>query len=90
MNNNSCMFSAQMSEVTAQLLDQINKNPRDRTLDLPFFFHYKLITSLKNNPSPRPGEGLPYRFQGNFAAMFVLHYWSRENFFCLKSLIALN
>ena len=90
MNNNSCIFNAQMSTVTAQPLDQINKNPRDRILDLPFFFHYKLITSLKNHPSPSPGESLPYRFQGNFAAIFVLNYWSRENFFCLKSLIALN
>ena len=24
------------------------QNPRDRTLDLPIFFHYKHITSLKN------------------------------------------
>ena len=36
------------------------------------------ITSLKNLPHPAPGESLPYWFQGNFAAMFVLNYWLRE------------
>ena len=28
------------------------QTPRDRTLDLPFFFRYKHIPSLKNLPSP--------------------------------------
>ena len=35
------------------------QNPRDRTLDLPFFFRYKHIPSLKNLPSPAPNESLP-------------------------------
>ena len=32
------------------------RNPRERTLDLPFSFRYKHITSLKNLPSPTPSE----------------------------------
>ena len=40
------------------------QNPRDRTLDLLIFFHYKHIPSLKNHPSPGPNESLPYVFQG--------------------------
>ena len=31
---------------TLQLLNQNKQNPRDRTLDLPFFFCYKHLTSL--------------------------------------------
>ena len=54
------------------------QNPPDKTMDLPFFFRYKDIASLKNVPSPAPSESLPYWFQGNFAAMFVLNYWLRE------------
>ena len=54
------------------------QNPRDRTLDLPIFFRYKHITSLKNLPSPAPNESLPYWFQGNFAASFVLKFCLRE------------
>ena len=49
------------------------QNTPDRTVDLPFFFRYKDITSLKNVPSPAPSESLPYWFQGNFAAIFVLN-----------------
>ena len=37
------------------------QNPRDRTLDLPFFFRYKHTTSLENQFSPAQGETLPYR-----------------------------
>ena len=52
----------------------IKQNPRDRTLDLPFFFCSKCLTSLKNLPSVAPSESFPYWFQGNFAALFVLIY----------------
>ena len=38
------------------------QNPRDRTLDLPFFFHYNHITSLKNHLSLAQSESLPYWF----------------------------
>ena len=54
------------------LLDHVHKI-RQRTLDLPFFL-LKHITSLKDHPGHAPGESLPYWFQGNFAAMFVLNY----------------
>ena len=54
------------------------QNPRDRTLDLPFFFRYKHIPSLKNLPSPAPNESLQYRFHDNFAALFVLNSCLRE------------
>ena len=54
------------------------QNPLDRALDLPFFSRCKHITSLKNNPSPAPSKSLPYWFQGNRSAMFVLNYWLRE------------
>ena len=61
------------------------QNPRDRTLDLPFFFCYKHIPSLKNLPSPAPNESLPYWFQGNFAASFVFNFCLRE--FLLSALV---
>ena len=54
------------------------QNPRDRTLDLPFFCRFKHIPSLKNLPSPAPNESLPYWFQGNFAASFVFNFCLRE------------
>ena len=54
------------------------QNPRDRTFDLPFFFRYKRIPSLKNLPSPAPNESLRNWFQGNFAASFVLNFCLRE------------
>ena len=55
------------------------QNPRDRTLDLPFFFFcYKHIPSLKSLPSPAPNESLPNWFQGNFAALFVFNFCLRE------------
>ena len=53
-------------------------NPPDGTMDLPFFFRYKHITYLKYVPLPTPIQSLPYWFQGNFAAVFVLNYWLRE------------
>ena len=55
-----------------------DQNPRGGTLDLPFFCRYKHIPSLKNLPSPAPNESLPYWFQGNFAASFVLKFCLRE------------
>ena len=54
------------------------QNPCDRTPDLPILFRYKRIPSLKNLPSPAPNESLPYWFQGNFAASFVLNFCLRE------------
>ena len=54
------------------------QNLRDITLDLPFFFCYKHLSSLKNLPSAAPSESQPYWFHGNFAAMFVFSYWLRE------------
>ena len=54
------------------------QNPRDRTLDLPFFFCFKHIPPLENLPSPAPNESLPYWFQGDFAASFVLKLCLRE------------
>ena len=50
------------------------QDPSDRTLELPFVFCNKHTASFKNHPSPAPSENLPYWFQGNFAAMFVLNY----------------
>ena len=67
-----------------QLLDlclaseSCKQNPPHRTLHLHFFFRLRHKTSLKNVPSLGPSENLPYWFQGNFAAMFVLNYWFRE------------
>ena len=54
------------------------QNLPDITMDLAFLFRYKHLTSLKNVPSPAPSKSLPYWFQGNFAAVFVLNYWWRE------------
>ena len=53
------------------------QNLPDRTMDLPFFFRYKDIASLKNLPSLAPSENLPHWFQGNFAAVSVLISWLR-------------
>ena len=50
----------------------------DRTMDLPFFFSYNHINSLKSLALPAPSESLPYWFQGNFAVMFVFNFWLRE------------
>ena len=41
------------------------QNLRDRTLELPFFFCSKTITSLQNHLSLAQGESLPYWFQVN-------------------------
>ena len=58
--------------------EPMKQNPQDRTMDLPFFFGYKHITSLKILPSPAARENLPCWFYCNFAVMFVLNYWLRE------------
>ena len=54
------------------------QNLRDRALDLPFFFRYKHIPSLENLPSPATNDSLPFWFQGNFPASFVLYFCLRE------------
>ena len=61
------------------------QNPRDRTLDLPFFFWCKHMPSLKTLPSPAPNESSAYWFQGNFAASFVFNFCLRE--FLLSALV---
>ena len=42
------------------------QNPRERTLDLPFLFRYKHITSLKSHLSLAHSESFSFRFRGNF------------------------
>ena len=69
-------FSDERSHSSAP--ESNKQNLRDRTLDLPFFFCYKHIPSLKNLPSPAPNESLPYWFQGNFAASFVFNFCLKE------------
>ena len=49
-------------------------NPRDRTLDLPFFSRPKQVTSLKSLPLPAQSESLPYWLQGTFATSFLLNF----------------
>ena len=87
-----CLFDSETEQGALQFLHiycsdvhshssapQSNKqNPRDRTLDLPFFFRKKYVPSLINLPSPAPSESLPYWFEGNFAASFVLNFCLRE------------
>ena len=41
-------------------------NPQERTFDLPFFFRYKHITSLKKHLSLARSERLPCWFRDNF------------------------
>ena len=41
-------------------------NPLDRTMDLPFFFRYKHVTTLKHVTSPISNESLHYWFRGKF------------------------
>ena len=61
------------------------QNPRDRTLDLPIFFRYKRLPSLKNLPSPAPNESLPNWLQGNFVASLVLEFLlERISFVCIR------
>ena len=55
------------------------QSPPDRTMDLPFFFRYKHITSLKSLPLLALNESLPYWFHGNFAATFVLNFYLKES-----------
>ena len=46
--------------------ESIKQNSREGTLDLPSFFRYKHITSLKNHLSLAQGESLIHWFRGNF------------------------
>ena len=55
---------------SAQLLNHVNKIRETVTLDLPFFFRLKHITSLKNLPSAEPSESFTYWFLDNFVALF--------------------
>ena len=87
-----CLFDSEIEQRALQFLhiycsdvrnhssapESNEQNLRDRTLDLPFFFRCKHMTSLKNLPSPGPTESLPYWVQGNFAASFVLKFCLRE------------
>ena len=91
LSHGFCLFDSETEQRALQLLhiycsdvrshssvpESNEQTPRDRTLDLPLF-RYKRIPSLKNLLLPAPSEGLPYWFQGNFAAMFVPNYWLKE------------
>ena len=96
MSRGFCLFDSETEQRALQFLhiycsdvrshfsapESNRQNPRDRTLDLRFFFHNKHIPSLKNLPSPAPNESSAYWFQGNSAASFVLVFCLRE---CLLS-----
>ena len=87
MSRGFCLFDSETEQRALQFLhiycsdvcshsstpESNKQNPRDRTLDLPFFFRYKHIPSLKSLPSSAPNESLPYWFQGNFVALFVFN-----------------
>ena len=56
---------------------ELNKrNPRDRTLDFPFFCRYKHKILLET--TFRLHKARLYYFGAIFAAMFALIYWLRE------------
>ena len=61
---------------SAWFLNEI-ESPRDRTLDLPFSFHYKCIMSPKKHLSLARGEKFHIDVRATFAAVFVLIYWLR-------------
>ena len=50
------------------------QSPRHRTLDLPFFIHYKHMTSPKTTFPMHKARVCPTSFGANFAEMFVLIY----------------
>ena len=54
------------------------QNPRDRTLDLPFFFRYKQILLLKTIFRVHKTRACPLRFGATFATEFVFIYWLGE------------
>ena len=61
------------------------QNLRDGTLDLPFFFFYKHITSLKNPLSLAQGANLPYWFRGNFCGRVCFDLpVERNSFVCSR------
>ena len=67
--NNNAFYSASASN---------KQNPQDGTLDLPFFFRYKHITSLKTTFRLHKARACPAGFRATSAAVFVLIYWLRE------------
>ena len=78
-NYDSCAYSYCSNVNRYSSAPESNRpNLPDRTSDFPFFFRLKHITSLKSLPLPAPSESLPYWFQGNSAAVFVLVYCLRE------------
>ena len=62
---------------SARFINEINKIRGTELWTYPSF-RYKHIPSLKNLPSTALNESLPYWFQGNFAASFVLNFCLRE------------
>ena len=61
------------------LASESNKqNTRDRTLDLPSFFLYTHITSLKNRFRLHKARVCPAGLGATFAVVFVLIYMLRE------------
>ena len=58
--------------------ESTKQNPRDSTLDLPFFFCYKLLTSLKVSLRPHQTRVFRTGFRATYAVVFVLIYWLRE------------
>ena len=61
LENHSAFCSASESD---------KQKPGERTLDLPIFFCYKYINSLKNHLSIAQGESLPHCFGAILAAVF--------------------
>ena len=50
------------------------QNPQDTTSDLPFFFRYKHIISLKNHLSLAQGKSLLYWFRDNFCGRICFDF----------------
>ena len=63
------MPSARLLNQAKTLQDRI----LDSRLDLPRFFSYKHITSLKNRLLPSPGDSLPSWCRGNFCSHVGFH-----------------
>ena len=64
-------FKPTIPESFCSTSESNEENPRDRTLDLSFFFHYKYITSLKSHFSLAQGESLPCWFRGDLLAKLL-------------------
>ena len=50
------------------------QNPQDRSLDLPIFFRYKNIRSLKNLPSPAPNESFSVLVSGQLCGFVCFEF----------------